>query len=197
YLKKPSKSMSEGELVEVWPHVLSALAGHKLLLRFGELTSKATRWQHILLKEEYDLDPGTATYGRKLDLHVQCRFEEWEMNNSEFKTSAISDLQVAVQYRKNLRINQAMMLYLHEKTGMPLEDIECLALDVHGLTAVLFALKYNENVFVSDLATSHMLRLPDSPSRKHIECSNGLCGMIDSGKMKLGLTLLKGIGAFD
>ncbi|KAF9898854.1 hypothetical protein EC991_010204 [Linnemannia zychae] len=124
-LKKPSKAMSEGELVEVWSYVLNALSGHKLTLRSSE---------------------------------------ELELNNSEFKVDSASEQQVQIQYRKNLRINQAMMLYLREKIGMPLEDLDALALDVHGLSAVLFALKYHGDVFVSDLATKHMLRLPDSPT---------------------------------
>ncbi|KAF9150700.1 hypothetical protein BGX20_005611, partial [Mortierella sp. AD010] len=161
-IKKPSKSMSEGELVEVWTYVLNALAGSKLSLRSGELTSKATRWQRLLMKQEYDMDPGQATYGRKLDL--QCRVGELELNNSEFKADTIPPSQVEVQYRKNLRVNQAMMLYLKEQIDMPLQDLDVLALDVHGLSAVMFALKYNGEVFVSSLATKHMLRLPDSPA---------------------------------
>ncbi|KAF8926146.1 hypothetical protein BGZ47_002888 [Haplosporangium gracile] len=159
-LKKPSKAMSEGELVEVWSYILGALAGYNLTLRSGELTSKATRWQRLLMQQEYDVEAGSATYGRKLDL--QCRAEEHELNNSEFKVDSASEQQVEVQYRKNLRVNQAMMLYLKDQIGLPLEDSDVLALDVHGLSAVLLALKYNGHVFVSDLATKHMLRLPDS-----------------------------------
>ncbi|KAF9993352.1 hypothetical protein BGZ80_005332 [Entomortierella chlamydospora] len=161
-IKKPSRSMSEGELVEVWSYVLNALAGNKLSLRSGELTSKATRWQRLLMKQEYDMDPGLATYGRKLDL--QCRVGELELNNSEFKADTIPPSQVEIQYRKNLRVNQAMMLYLKEQIDMPLQDLDVLALDVHGLSAVVFALKYNGEVFVSSLATKHLLRLPDSPA---------------------------------
>ncbi|KAF9405237.1 hypothetical protein BGZ76_006631 [Entomortierella beljakovae] len=152
--------MSEAELVSVWSYVINALAGHTLTLRSGELTSKATKWQRLLLQQELDHDTGTATYGRKLDL--QCRSEELELNNSEFKASGRSKEQVDLQYRKNLRINQAMMLYLRQNIGMQLEDLEVLALDVHGVCAVLFSLRYHDNVFVSDLATKHLLRLPDS-----------------------------------
>lgn len=82
------------------------------------------------MQQEYDVDAGSATYGRKLDL--QCRAEEHELNNSEFKVDGASEQQVEVQYRKNLRVNQAMMLYLKEQIGMPLEDSNVLALDVHG-----------------------------------------------------------------
>ncbi|KAF8984441.1 hypothetical protein BGZ46_007996 [Entomortierella lignicola] len=128
-IKKPSKSMSEGELVEVWSYVLNALAGNKLSLRSGDLTSKATRWQRLLMKQEYDMDPGLAMYGRKLDL--QCRVGELELNNSEFKADTVPPSQVEIQYRKNLRINQAMMLYLKEQIDMPLQDLDMLALDVH------------------------------------------------------------------
>ena len=96
----------------------------------GELTSKATRWQRLLLKQEYNIDTGSATYGRKLDL--QCRVDKHELNNSEFKVDAISSQQTDIQYRKNLRVNQAMMLYLKEEIGMPLENLEVLALDVQG-----------------------------------------------------------------
>lgn len=82
------------------------------------------------MQQEYDVDAGSATYGRKLDL--QCRAEEHELNNSEFKVDGASEQQVEVQYRKNLRVNQAMMLYLKEQIGMSLEDLDVLALDVHG-----------------------------------------------------------------
>lgn len=82
------------------------------------------------MQQEYDVDAGSATYGRKLDL--QCRAEEHELNNSEFKVDGASEQQVEVQYRKNLRVNQAMMLYLKEQIGMPLEESNVLALDVHG-----------------------------------------------------------------
>ncbi|KAF9578754.1 hypothetical protein BGW38_005295 [Lunasporangiospora selenospora] len=111
-IKKPSKNMSEAELVEVWSYIMNALAGHKLTLRSGELASKATRWQRMLLQQELNHDSGSATYGRKLDL--QCRSEELELNNSEFKVD-----------------------------GRSKEQIEL-------------------HVFVSDLATKHLLRLPDS-----------------------------------
>ncbi|KAF9291195.1 hypothetical protein BGZ74_000403 [Mortierella antarctica] len=100
-----------------------------------------------------------ALAGYKLSLRSA---EEHELNNSEFKVDSASQQQVEVRYRKNLRVNQAMMLYLKDQIGMPLEDSDVLALDVHGLSAVSFALKYNGEVFVSDLATKHMLRLPDS-----------------------------------
>ncbi|KAI1306264.1 hypothetical protein EDD11_004818 [Mortierella claussenii] len=159
---RPSKTMSEGELVGLWSHVIKALAGYKLTLRSGELTSRATQWQRLLLKQEYNIDAGTATYGRKVDL--QCRIDELELNNSEFKVDMISSQQVGIQYRKNLRINQAMMLFLKKKVGLPLEDLEVLALDVHGLSAVIFSVKYDSEVFVSDLASKHMLRMPDSPA---------------------------------
>ncbi|KAG9067014.1 hypothetical protein KI688_012926 [Linnemannia hyalina] len=69
----------------------------------GELTSKATRRQRLLMQQEYDVDAGSATYGMKLDL--QCRAEEHELNNSEFKVDDASEEQVEVQYRKNLRVN--------------------------------------------------------------------------------------------
>ncbi|KAF9898593.1 hypothetical protein EC991_010820, partial [Linnemannia zychae] len=159
-IKKPSKNMSEAELVEVWSYVMNALAGHTLTLRSGELASKATKWQRMLLQQELNHDSGSAAYGRKLDL--QCRSEELELNNSEFKVDGRSKEQVELQYRKNLRVNQAMMLYLRQQIGMRLEDLEVLALDVHGVSAVLFSLQYHDNVFVSDLATKHLLRLPDS-----------------------------------
>ncbi|KAF9083059.1 hypothetical protein BGX27_004271, partial [Mortierella sp. AM989] len=110
-------------------------------------------------KNELDHEPGTATYGRKLDL--QCRVDDLELNNSEFKTHGTPMEQVKIQYRKNLRINQAMMLYLKEKVGIRLEDLEVLALDVQGLNALLFSLQYDSGVFISDLATKSLLRLPD------------------------------------
>ncbi|KAF9953283.1 hypothetical protein BGZ72_005527 [Mortierella alpina] len=98
---------------------------------WGELTSKATRWQRLRMQQEYDVDAGSATYGRKLDL--QCRVGEYELNNSEFKVESSSEDQVEVRYRRNLRINQAMMPYLKHQISMPLEELDVLALDVHGM----------------------------------------------------------------
>jgi len=103
-----------------------------LICNSGELASKATRWQRILI-QEFALDLGEARYGRKLDL--QCRCGRLEPNNSEFKSAETRPSQVDVQYRKNLRINQAMALYLNHHIGMPLEDFKSLALDVHGKCA--------------------------------------------------------------
>ncbi|KAF8948995.1 hypothetical protein BGZ46_005250 [Entomortierella lignicola] len=60
------------------------------------------------------------------------------------------------------RINQSMMLFLHEDIGMPLEGLEVLGLDVHGLIGVLFSVKYFEKVFISGLASEYALRLPNS-----------------------------------
>ncbi|KAF9155567.1 hypothetical protein BGX21_004778, partial [Mortierella sp. AD011] len=159
-IKKPSNGLSEAELVEVWSYVINALAGHSLTLWSGELTSKATKWQQTILRKELDIDSGSAAYGRKLDL--QCHIDGLELNNSEFKTGARSQEQVEIQYRKNLRVNQAMMLYLQDQIGFRLEDLEVLTLDVHGHSAVLVSLRYENNIFVTDLATSHLLRLPDS-----------------------------------
>ncbi|KAF9160337.1 hypothetical protein BGX21_004390 [Mortierella sp. AD011] len=158
---QPSKDMSEAELVGAWSYVINALAGHSLTFRSGELASKATKWQRRLLQKEMQLDSSSSLYGRKLDLQSRTA-GHLEVNNSEFKADSRSYEQVEVQYKKNLRINQAMMLYLREHIGFQLEDLEILALDVHGLTARVFSLRYDNNVFVSDLATTHLLRLPDS-----------------------------------
>ncbi|KAG0379205.1 hypothetical protein BGX24_001313 [Mortierella sp. AD032] len=129
----------------------------------GELTSKATRWQRRLMKMDYDVNPGKPTYGRKVDL--QCTIDKFELNNSEFKVSGASPQQMQVQFRKNLRLNQSMVLYIHGQIGMPLENLEVLALDVRGLTGTIFSMKYLEDVFVSDLASSHALRLPEHGAR--------------------------------
>ncbi|KAG0007175.1 hypothetical protein BGZ80_004981 [Entomortierella chlamydospora] len=158
-IKSPTKDMSEAELVSVWSYVINALTGHTLALRSGEPASKATKWQRILLQQELDHDSGAATYGRKPDL--QCRSEELcGATPHEFKANGRSKEQVELQYRKNLRINQSMMFYLKHHVGIGLEDLEVLALDVHG--TLHFSLRYHDNVFVSDLATKHLLRLPDS-----------------------------------
>ncbi|KAF9930562.1 hypothetical protein FBU30_000351 [Linnemannia zychae] len=92
--KKPSKTMGEGEMVEVWSYILGAFSEHKLSLRSAE---------------------------------------DYELNNSEFKVDSTSEQQVEIQYRKNLRVNQAMMLYLKDQIGMPLEESGILALGVHGI----------------------------------------------------------------
>ncbi|KAF9979442.1 hypothetical protein BGZ65_006571, partial [Modicella reniformis] len=171
-INKPSKAMSEGELVAVWSYILNALADHKLTLRSGELTSKATRWQQLLMQQEYDLDAGSATYGRKLDL--QCRHNDVEINNSEFKVDHASDLQVEVQYRKNLRVNQAMMLYLNEQINMSLEDMEVLALDVHGCI-ILGMLKFG--ISVAGIALPALSQLVSTDT---IDQAKGICGEGDT-----------------
>ncbi|KAF9178095.1 hypothetical protein BGZ51_007754 [Haplosporangium sp. Z 767] len=160
-ITSPSDKTCEAELVSIWKYILDSLSGRDLDLQSGELTSKATKWQRMLLKLECKIGTGAATYGRKVDL--QCRMGTWELNNSEFKTSSASDIQAAVQYRKNLRINQAMMLYLQEKIAMPLADLEVLALDVRGHRGVVLSLKYSDDVFISSLASDRPLRLPDTP----------------------------------
>ncbi|KAK3844786.1 MAG: hypothetical protein J3R72DRAFT_56059 [Linnemannia gamsii] len=160
---KPNENMSEGEVVAVWRYILIALSGDCLKFRSGELTSKATRWQRRLMKMDYDVNPGKPTYGRKVDL--QCTIDKFELNNSEFKVSGASPQQMQVQFRKNLRLNQSMVLYIHGQIGMPLENLEVLALDVRGLTGTIFSMKYLEDVFVSDLASSHALRLPEHGAR--------------------------------
>ncbi|KAF9993487.1 hypothetical protein BGZ79_001820 [Entomortierella chlamydospora] len=129
-IKRPPRNVkSEGELVACWEYVINGLSGNRLELRTGELTSKATAWQRKLLQTEFNLEPGTANYGRKLDM--QCRSGNHELNNSEFKASHIPDAQVELQYRKNIRINQSMMLYLQQTIGMPLNDLQVLGLDIH------------------------------------------------------------------
>ncbi|KAG0256162.1 hypothetical protein BG011_004719 [Mortierella polycephala] len=140
-LDMPSRSMNEGEVVATWTYIQKALALRKLKPRSGELASQATRWQRLLMQSEYDIESRAAVYGRKVDL--QCRVGDWELNNSEFKASSTSKEQVEVQYRKNIRINQAMILFL-------------------SLVGVVFGLKFRDGVFMSDLAYQYMLRLPDS-----------------------------------
>src|SRR5689334_20714733 len=93
------------------------------------------------MQEEFALDLGEARYGRKLDL--QCRCGCLELNNSEFKSTEASPSQVDIQYRKNLRINQAMALYLHHHIGMPLKGFKSLALDVHGKCENTFLLPFH------------------------------------------------------
>ncbi|KAG0261150.1 hypothetical protein BG011_001314 [Mortierella polycephala] len=99
---KSNKDMSEAELVALWGYVFGTLLGRPLSMRSGELTSKATRWQQLLMKIEYSIDMGTAAYGRKLN--IQCHADRLEINNSEFKAHSIARQQVDIQYRKNLRI---------------------------------------------------------------------------------------------
>ncbi|KAF9579124.1 hypothetical protein BGW38_004754 [Lunasporangiospora selenospora] len=96
----------------------------------------------MLLQHELQHNSGAATYGRKLDL--QCRSDDPELENSEFKVSGASLEQNEAQYQKNLRVNQAMMLYLREQDGyLSLEDMEILALDVHeALDALLVNMEY-------------------------------------------------------
>ncbi|KAF9940944.1 hypothetical protein BGZ65_005676 [Modicella reniformis] len=129
----------------------------------GDLASKSSRWQKALMKMDYDINPGSPNYGRKVDL--QCNVDKFEISNSEFKTSSASIEQIQVQLRKNLRLNQSMVLYIHNEIKMPLEDLEVLALDVRGLTGSIFNMKYRGDVFVSDLASSHVLRLPEHDGR--------------------------------
>ncbi|CAO3574243.1 unnamed protein product [Mortierella alpina] len=121
------------------------------MLRSGELSSKATKWRRPLMQQELSFDSGTAMYKRKLNL--QCRSDGLELNNSEFKGTGRSQEQVDLQYRKNM--------------GLPLEDQELLALILSyrvGLMAVLFCLKHEDVVLIADIATKHLLRLPDCTS---------------------------------
>ncbi|KAF9993577.1 hypothetical protein BGZ79_001738, partial [Entomortierella chlamydospora] len=153
-IEKPSKDMSEDELVAVWKYVLRALSGRTITMRSYVYN------QHLCIQTEYDIDLGTATYGRKLDL--QCRADLWEINNSEFKAHSTATSQVDIQYRKNLRVNQSMALYLNNQLKIPLIELEMLGLDIHGLVGIVFSLKYQDSIFVSDLASHHAMRLPDS-----------------------------------
>ncbi|KAG0044449.1 translation initiation factor eIF4A [Gryganskiella cystojenkinii] len=70
------------------------------------------------------------------------------------------------------------MLCLKQNVGLQLEDVEVLALDVLGVCAVLFSLQYHENAFVSDLATKHLLRLPDSAATWKLFLSGGTLGVL-------------------
>ncbi|KAF9960866.1 hypothetical protein BGZ65_011610 [Modicella reniformis] len=97
----------------------------------GEIPSRATKHQSTNLGLGLNIEMSKGSGGKRLDL--QCRgVDKLELNNSEFKRSSTSDTQVDQQLQKNVLINHSMVLYLKEEIGLPLDQHEVHALNVHG-----------------------------------------------------------------
>ncbi|KAG0212759.1 hypothetical protein BGX31_001429, partial [Mortierella sp. GBA43] len=87
----------------------------------------------IELVPDHDFSKGSGA--KRLDL--QCRVDDLEINNSEFKRCDPNVTKLEQQFPKNVLINHAIMLYLNDHIGLPLEDIEIQALDVNGTSFYL------------------------------------------------------------
>ena len=97
----------------------------------GEIPCRATKHQSTNLGLGLNMEMSKGSGGKRLDL--QCRgVEKLEINNSEFKRSSTSGSQVDQQLQKNVLINHSMVLYLKEEIGLPLDQHEVQALNVHG-----------------------------------------------------------------
>ncbi|KAK3821012.1 MAG: hypothetical protein J3Q66DRAFT_398083 [Benniella sp.] len=126
---RPSASMYEAKVVSIWEHVLYYLSNEALDLIPGEIPSRATKHQSTCLGLELNIEMSKGSGGKRLDL--QCRAEDLEVNNSEFKRCGATQGKLEQQLPKNLLINHSMMLYLKEKIDFPLDEYELQALDVH------------------------------------------------------------------
>ncbi|KAF9950451.1 hypothetical protein BGZ65_006605, partial [Modicella reniformis] len=125
---RPDTSMVEAKIVSVWGQVLYLFSERELELISGELPSRATRHQSKGLGLDLNIEISNRSGGKRLDL--QCRVNELELNNSEFKRCDAPQSKMDHQLRKNILINHAMMLYLKETIDFPLEMNNLQALDV-------------------------------------------------------------------
>jgi len=83
-----------------------------------------------------------------------------ELNNSEFKKHDTDDIDVELQLRKNIQVNQAMLFQLNTLIGLPLGGVELLALDVKGWLGKVFCLRKMENVWACGLVCDIPILLP-------------------------------------
>lgn len=84
-----------------------------------------------------------------------------ELNNSEFKKHDTCEIDLALQLKKNILVNQAMLFRLNTQIGLPLDDnMRLLALDVRGWLGRIFCLRKMGNLWACDFVCDDPILLP-------------------------------------
>ncbi|KAF9346659.1 hypothetical protein BGX34_003736 [Mortierella sp. NVP85] len=161
----PLHDSPEFDFVSKWTHVLEIVTQHKLRFWSGELASTATKDQSAFLESALNAEMA-APYGRKLDLQLRAKScsllkdTMLELNNSEFKKHDTSPTDLAIQRRKNILVNHAMLVQLNTLINFPLDDVEVLFLDVRGWVANIFCLTKMDDVWACDVVCENPILLP-------------------------------------
>ena len=140
---------------------------YRLTFNSGELSNTATKDQSSFLETSLNAEVSVSVYGRKLDMQLRIKPETLkknntllELNNSEFKKHDTYQSDLELQLRKNIQVNHAILLRLNTKIGLPLDDIQLLALDVRGWMARIFCLRKMDDIWACGLACETAILLP-------------------------------------
>ncbi|KAF9347439.1 hypothetical protein BGX34_003155 [Mortierella sp. NVP85] len=164
---KPPLECCEFDSVSTWHHVLRIVSRDKLSFNPGELGSSATKDQSLFLESNLNADTSVPAYGRKLDMQLRFRPDTikkdsiLELNNSEFKKHDTNDTDLALQLKKNILVNQAMLFRLNTQIGLPLDDnVRLLALDVRGWLGRIICLRKMDDLWACDFVCDDTILLP-------------------------------------
>ncbi|KAF9939828.1 hypothetical protein BGZ65_009264 [Modicella reniformis] len=143
-----SKAPSEGDVMLVWGSIFKdgLPLDTRLCLHLGEQGCTATTLSKSMLSEAFD----TGATTRKCDCLLTV--DGIEVGNFEAKRESTSSIDVAVQLRKNAKINKSILLEL-KKYG-----IECPPLlNIHGMTAMVVKITEYDDIWAVGKACSSLV----------------------------------------
>ncbi|KAF9084652.1 hypothetical protein BGX27_003737, partial [Mortierella sp. AM989] len=148
---------SENDVLTLWIQVFSKLT-KKVTLHTGEKAMLASKAMRQMQSAEFG-DPSES--GRKSDCLFM--FEEIELSNIEFKKPGISETDLGVQNRKNIRLGRCLQ-EAHVAFGAVEPSV--LMGDVSGkfrwYVGVFYQIRQTGNIAVAGKATPHLVSLPST-----------------------------------
>ncbi|KAF9975897.1 hypothetical protein BGZ65_008057 [Modicella reniformis] len=144
---------SENDVLALWVAIFSMLT-RKVTIHTGEKAMLASKAMRQMQSAEYG-DPSDS--GRKTDCLFM--FGDIELSNIEFKRPNISETDVSIQNRKNVRLGRCLQ---ESHLGFGVERPNVLMADVSGYVGVFYQVIYMENIAVAGRATSHLVHLPST-----------------------------------
>lgn len=147
------KDPAEADAMSLWSSIFREQlpAKSSLALNLGEQGCAAAKLSSSIVSTFFD----TATSTRKCDCILSV--DGLEVANFEAKKGACSELDLAIQLRKNIKINKSILLQL-ERYGVGCPPILC----IHGTSAVVVTLQKFQDIWVAGPAC-RTIALPESP----------------------------------
>ncbi|KAG0354822.1 hypothetical protein BC939DRAFT_524459 [Gamsiella multidivaricata] len=144
---------SENDVLALWVSIFSVLV-KKITIHTGEKVMLASKTMRQMQSAEFG---DTSDSGRKTDCLFM--FGDIELSNIEFKKPNISQTELGVQNRKNIRLGRCL---LEARAAFGVEAPSVLMADVSGYVAVFYQVVQMGNVAVAGKATRHLVHLPST-----------------------------------
>ncbi|KAI8606386.1 hypothetical protein EDD21DRAFT_233384 [Dissophora ornata] len=154
FIKSPpfgTAKPSENGFLHIWAEVF-AIITEKVSIHTGEKALEASK----TLRQMQSMEFGEASEaGRKVD----CIFKylDIEMSNIEFKCADISERDLAIQNRKNIRLARCIQ---ESHVAIGVHDPCVLMADVFGFVGIFYQVMPMDEISIAGKTTSTIVHIP-------------------------------------